>query len=207
MEITNVTGGFSKAYQVYKEKSKAQESEKKEAASQADEFVKSDKHAAKATYGKLKKLTPEQIEDLKENEAKQKADMLRRMVQANFENQSNAYGMSVESQNLIKEIFGSIEEGIPPLAVDAVEAQKAVEEGGAYSVQAVADRIMKMAKALSGADPDKIGLLKEAVEKGFKQAGVDFKKLSGQKLPQICLDTYDEVMKQFDNWQKEYAAG
>jgi hypothetical protein len=33
---------------------------------------------------------------------------------------------------------------------------------------------------------------------------MDFKEMtSGEKLPQICLDAYDEIMKQFDAWQKE----
>ena len=63
----------------------------------------------------------------------------------------------------------------------------------------MATRLMDMAKALSGGDPSKIEELRTAVQKGFKAAGVDL----GGKLPGICNDTYDEVMRRFDEWAKE----
>jgi len=58
-----------------------------------------------------------------------------------------------------------------------------------------------MAKAIAGGDPDKIQQMRDAVEKGFSEAGVDFKKATDSELPQISEDTYAEVMKRFDELQ------
>ncbi len=80
---------------------------------------------------------------------------------------------------------------------DSTAAAAAIGDGGEYSVDAVAGRIMDMAKALAGGDKSKISVLREAVEKGFEAAGADF----GGELPEICGRTYDEVMKRFDDWE------
>ena len=53
------------------------------------------------------------------------------------------------------------------------QAAESIAEGGEYSVDAVAGRIMDMAKALSGGDPSKIDTLRTAVQKGFQAAGVE----------------------------------
>ena len=79
------------------------------------------------------------------------------------------------------------------------QAAESIAEGGEYSVDAVAGRIMDMAKALSGGDPSKIDTLRTAVQKGFQAAGVEL----GGELPSICGQTYDEVMKRFDEWEQE----
>lgn len=84
-------------------------------------------------------------------------------------------------------------------AADSLNAAAAIADGGEYSVDAVATRILDMAKSLSGGDVSKLSELRDAVEKGFKAAGVEL----GGKLPGICQDTYTEVMKRFDEWEKE----
>lgn len=86
---------------------------------------------------------------------------------------------------------------------DSQRAAAAIAEGGEYSVDAVATRILDMAKALSGGDMSKLSELRSAVEKGFKAAGMEM----GGKLPSICNDTYNEVMKRFDEWEKDGKAG
>lgn len=82
---------------------------------------------------------------------------------------------------------------------DSQKALESIQEGGEYSVDAVATRIMDMAKALSGGDKSKIGLLKESVMKGFEAAGLEFN--NGAGLPDICNKTYDEIMKRFVEWE------
>lgn len=82
-------------------------------------------------------------------------------------------------------------------------AEKSISEGGEYSVNAVADRIMDMAKALAGEDSSKISILREAVQKGFSGAA----SLLGKKddeMPGITKDTYSEVMKRFDEWENSF---
>lgn len=82
---------------------------------------------------------------------------------------------------------------------DSKKASEAIAEGGEYSVDAVATRIMDMAKSLSGGDKSKISVLRDAVKEGFKAAGKEL----GSDLPDICNQTYDEIMKRFDEWEKE----
>lgn len=84
---------------------------------------------------------------------------------------------------------------------DSQKAAASIAEGGEYSVDAVATRIMDMAKALSGGDKSKIALLKDSVIKGFEAAGLEFN--GGAGLPEISTQTYDEIMKRFDEWENE----
>ncbi len=80
------------------------------------------------------------------------------------------------------------------------QAQKSIEPGGEWSVDAVATRIMDMAKALSGGDSSKAEMLREAVQKGFEQAQGVF---GNEEMPEITGQTYNEVMKRFDEWIAE----
>lgn len=83
------------------------------------------------------------------------------------------------------------------------EAEKSISEGGEYSVDSVAGRIMDMAKALAGEDSSKISMLREAVKKGFSGAA----SLLGKKddeMPEITKNTYTEVMKRFDDWENSF---
>lgn len=82
---------------------------------------------------------------------------------------------------------------------DSEKAKEAISEGGEYSVEVVAGRIMDMAKALANGDKIKINLLKKAVQDGFKAAGMEFN--GGAGLPDISNKTYDEVMRRFDEWE------
>lgn len=85
----------------------------------------------------------------------------------------------------------------------SAEAKKAISEGGEYSINAVSDRIMNMAKALSGGDSSKISMLREAVQKGFGGA----MSLLGRKqddMPSITKDTYSEIMNRFDEWENSF---
>ena len=79
------------------------------------------------------------------------------------------------------------------------EAQAALEDGGYWSVDATSDRIIQMAKALTGGDPSKIEEMREAFEKGYKEAT----KTWGKELPEISSKTYDAVMEKFDAWAAE----
>ncbi len=76
------------------------------------------------------------------------------------------------------------------------EANELISEGGKFSPEAVSDRIVNFAKAISGGDTDKYELLKDAIEKGFNEA----KELLGGSLPDISNKTYDLVMEKLDNW-------
>ena len=79
------------------------------------------------------------------------------------------------------------------------EAKKAISEDGFYGVKNTSDRILEMAKALTGGDPDKIEEMRDAFKKGFQAATKSW----GQALPDISHKTYDAVMQGFDNWAEE----
>lgn len=93
---------------------------------------------------------------------------------------------------------------LPNVATTPEEAAKAVADGGDWSVGAVADRIMSMATSIAGDDPKKLEAMRTAVQQGFKQAGIDFTKMTGKKdMPEITGKTYDEIMGRFDKLVKK----
>lgn len=90
---------------------------------------------------------------------------------------------------------------------DIAKAQADIAEDGYWGVNKTSDRLVSMAIALAGGDTDKADELKNAITKGFKKATAAW----GEKLPQLCQDTYDVAMKKMDDWKngvttaKDYA--
>lgn len=87
---------------------------------------------------------------------------------------------------------------------DIDEAKASISEGGFWSVDAVATRIMDMAKLLAGGDSSKLAVLKDAVIKGFNGAVSQFGFDSLDEMPDITQQTYTEVMNRFDKWEAEF---
>lgn len=77
-------------------------------------------------------------------------------------------------------------------------AQEAIGEGGPFSVEAVATRLLDFAVAVSGGDPSRIAVLRRAVERGFEAAERQW----GGELPEISQNTLEAVMEGFDQWQE-----
>lgn len=144
-------------------------------------FTKS-QNEAKVGYDKPNKLTRQQIAKLES----MREESLRNMVTQLLTQQANGYGK--KKTNAVQ---------LPTLQLD-LNTQPEVDTEDFYGVDATATRIMDMAMSLSGGDTSKIDTLKNAVIKGFEQAGAAF----GKKLPDVCNQTYDEIMKRFDHWEK-----
>lgn len=159
----------------------ANETEKKPEV--AAEFIKSDDVANK-TYNKLDRETA--IAEMKLMD-KQRMDSFNNLLKSMLVKQGEKSNMSIKDMDFYVS------------DADAAAAAKAIEDGGEYSVDAVAGRILDMAKSLAGGDPSKIDMLKNAVIKGFGEA----EKAFGQKMPDITSKTYDAVMKGFDEWANE----
>lgn len=106
----------------------------------------------------------------------------------------------VNFQNMIQKMINNLadEDGKIPTRVQQA-AQASLEGEGYWSPESVSTRILDMAKALSGGDPSKFELLKDAVIKGFEGAEESW----GSKLPSITETTFDLVMQGFDDWFKE----
>lgn len=179
-----------------------------------DTFVKStEQDETNTTYKPVKKkLSVEEIKALKDEQENIKADFIKKFINDTINNQNKLLGKSTgsginetpkETTDLLTKIFGSVNNAYPPIDTTTEGAKAAIAEGGAYSVNAVADRIMTMAKYIAGDDQNKIQQMRDAVEKGFSQAGIDFNKATKSDLPQICKDTCAEVMKRFDELQNK----
>lgn len=106
----------------------------------------------------------------------------------------------VNFQNMIQQMINGLadEDGKIPTRVQQA-AQASLEGDGFWSPESVSTRILDMAKALSGGDPETFEILKEAVLKGFGAAADEW----GDDLPEITNVTLDLVMKGFDDWYKE----
>ena len=131
------------------------------------------------------KLSPDQIAQIK-SQADAANASLRALVEKLLAKQGSTY----------RTAFGDIELNSD---MTAAEAQEAISEDGYWGVNAVSDRIVAFAKAVSGGDTDKLEELKAAIDKGFKLASRSF----GGELPGICGDTYNAVMNKLDKWASE----
>jgi hypothetical protein len=118
-------------------------------------------------------------------------------------NESGINTISPKTKDLLTKIFGSLENAYPKAATTPEEARKAISDGGPYSVDAVADSLITMATAIAGDDKEKLQKMREAAQKGFEHAASVFKSGTNNDLPQICKDTYTEVMKRFDKLQNK----
>ena len=78
-----------------------------------------------------------------------------------------------------------------------LEAQALIGPDGELGAEAVSQRLVDFAIALSGGDKSKAATLRGAIEKGFKEA----EKILGE-LPGISQDTYKLTMEKFDAWAK-----
>lgn len=79
------------------------------------------------------------------------------------------------------------------------QAQEDISENGYWGVKETSARIVDFAKALTGGDPSKIDKMVDAFKKGFDEATAAW----GKELPSISSETYDAVMKGFEDWKKE----
>jgi hypothetical protein len=82
------------------------------------------------------------------------------------------------------------------------EAQEMIDEGGYFSVEETASRILDFAVAISGGDPARIEVLRNAVQRGFDQA----ERMFGGELPEITHQTHAAVMEGFDQWAEAGSA-
>lgn len=154
------------------------------------------------TYANPKGLSAEGIKALKDAQAAQNAKFLQSMMQSNIKNQSQQF-MKATQLNFGGVLISAEDFMLPQGGSTPEEAAKAIGEGGAYSVEAVSDRIFSLAEKIANGDSEKLAVMRDAVEKGFKQAGLSFKSSASQDLPDICHDTYDNIMDRFDKLQEK----
>ena len=78
-----------------------------------------------------------------------------------------------------------------------IQAQKDISDDGYWGVEQTSDRLVSMAKALSGGDSSKADAMISAIEKGFDEAT----KAWGDELPDIGQKTIDAAKQKLQNWR------
>lgn len=158
-----------------------------------------DKAAVYEKSATTKKSSTNQIYDKNAVVAKLKADQQSRMdsmqslVEKLLNKQKGTFDLA--SATGLADTFRAAAKLASP--EDILQAQKDIAEDGYWGVEQTSDRLVSMAIALSGGDPQKADELKDAITKGFKQAT----RAWGEELPQICQNTYDVTMKKMDDWK------
>ncbi len=66
---------------------------------------------------------------------------------------------------------------------------------GYWGAEETSQRILDFAKKISGDNPEKFNLLLNSFKEGFEEA----KKCFGGELPEVCNETYDLVIKGFED--------
>ncbi|MBO4852237.1 MAG: hypothetical protein J5477_01240 [Schwartzia sp.] len=169
-----------------------------QAAKQVEGAKEKDAQVEGAGTEKTKGLTADQVRQLQEQTDQSYTMMIQAMTEQNMKVQ-NLFNEGIYSLNFDGTKIGIEQFMLPPVGTTPEEAQAAISEGGAYSVEAVSDRIFGLAEALAGGDSEKLSQMRAAVEEGFRQAGMVFKDITGKDdMPQITHDTYNEIMSRFD---------
>lgn len=122
-------------------------------------------------------------------DADARTSQLRSLVEQLMGKQANTYGTANNMWQFLKSGNYTVD------AATRAQAQADIAEDGYWGVNQTSDRIISFATALTGGDPDKIEEMREAFKKGYAKA----EKTWGGSLPEISQQTYDAVMKKFDD--------
>lgn len=151
---------------------------------------------------KTKGLSDEVVEGLRDSIKLNEETMLNIMIQAMTDSNNTLQSWLDSGAGILN--FGGTQIdasrfSLPEVATNPADAAKAVADGGAWSVDAVAGRIFDLASAIAGDDPEKLQEMRAAVEEGFKQAGQAWQSMTGSSsMPDITSKTYNELMHRFD---------
>ena len=196
--LTEVTNNIATTYastvnpSSVEEKKKDTEVKVKEEA--AAVYEKSDESSKSSSTTSSKETDRAKIiKQLKADDAVRQQQLLD-IVNKMMGKQAKAYGIA-NSDKDEESIWSFLAKG--DFTVDAAtkaQAEADIAKDGYWGVNQTTERILDFAKALAGDDPDKLESMREAFEKGYKQA----EKTWGGELPDISKQTFDAVMKGFD---------
>ena len=150
-----------------------------------------------ATYSVNTKSTDQaSIIDKLKADAEARTQQLADLVEKLISQQANA---DKTSKLPLGDLMKAVAEGEIEVDPETVkQAQEDVAEGGYYSVEETAKRLIDFAKAISGDDSSKGEQMRAAIDKGFKEAT----KTWGSDLPEISQKTHDRVNELMDEWIK-----
>ncbi len=189
MSVNGVTG-YSADYSNYDSTAKSAKSE--------EQAKNSQKNSSGVTYSS--KMTDseraEVVAKLKSDSQRQ-VDSFKSMVQDMFQKQ----GLAVKNSDDIWSMLASGNYTVDQATAD--KAKSLISEDGYWGVDQTSDRIVEMAKALSGGDEEGMNKMLAAFEKGYKQAAKSW----GRELPDISKQTYDAVQQKFKDYQNSLKSG
>lgn len=155
--------------------------------------------AGQSKASETKGLTTDQIAMLQDGITKSQQLMVQTMTAQNLKIQG-LYDSGVSQLNFDGVKIDVSKLQLPQVATTPEDAQKAVSDGGDYSVDSVAGRIMDLASSIANGDPEKLKQMQTAVENGFSQAGISWTDATGSSdMPEITQKTHDEITKRFQN--------
>lgn len=163
--------------------------------------------SAAAAYAKTTKgLSTEQVNTLKDQMASTQLDMVRKMIESVNQSMKNALGnIFSKGERAIKLSTGAVltesDFAIPAMPTNQKDALAAISDGGAWSVDATASRIVDLSAKIANGDMDMLEKMRDAFLKGYKAA----ENAWGGKLPDISQKTYDEVLKRFDKIKADWS--
>lgn len=192
--INNVTSGYQKINAAEKVNIKSTDKKPEKAAISSDKSEAAIYEASKKESYAVKNSA--MIEQMKADTGNRMAQM-QSLVQKMFEKQGVAIGTA---DDMWKALAGG-DFTADPEAIS--QAKEDISEDGYWGVKQTSDRIFSFAMALSGGDTEKMEKMKEAVKTGFEEATKSW----GKDLPEISGNTYDAVMKQFDDWFGSNSSG
>lgn len=120
------------------------------------------------------------------NQHTERVESFRRLVEMLFNQQAERQGLAEGWSLRDIEITDEMR----------AEASAMIEEGGYFSIEETAARLLDFAVAITGGDPAQIDLMRDAVQRGFDQA----ERLFGGEMPEISHQTLAAVMNGFDEW-------
>lgn len=121
-------------------------------------------------------------------DADARTSQLRSLVEQLMSKQADTYGKANDIWQFLKNGNYTVD------PATKAQAQADIAEDGYWGVNQTSDRIISFATALTGGDPDKVEEMRAAFQKGYEKAA----KAWGGNLPDISQQTYDAVMKKFD---------
>jgi hypothetical protein len=201
MAVSNVNGNTNSDVYKTSKATSSKASEKEEVKEPSNSSTKEIIDTLEITNTGSKTTYKADTETIKKaiEEADMKYGLLKDLVTKLFTKQGNK-GVEANWDALIAS--GKLGDALKNITVDEdtkLQAQKDIAEDGYWGVKQTSQRTLDFAKALTGGDPSKADSMLDAYKKGFKDAENAF---GGEgKLPKICYDTYDAVIKGFDEWK------
>lgn len=193
--VTEVTNNIATAYSssinapVEEKKKDAEVKAKPEAAAVYEKSDENQKSSQVVTKEADRTKIIQQLKADAEMRQQQLLDIVHKMMGK----QAKTYGIANSDED--DSIWKFLAKG--DFTVDAAtkaQAQEDISEDGYWGVKQTSGRILDFAKALAGDDPDKLEKMRSAFEKGYKMAEETW----GGELPDISKQTFDAVMKGFD---------